>query len=73
MRHCKTEGNKFKKFGLLDIKYYYKLINQKHLIMTKTSKSKIFKLTVVLVFFLISFLIFREIFGDWEHFKDGLF
>ena len=41
--------------------------------MTKIDKSRAFKLMAVLVIFLVSFLILREIFGDWEHFKDGLF
>lgn len=39
----------------------------------KSNKSKTLKLTVVVAFYLISFLFFREIFGDWEHFKQGFF
>lgn len=40
--------------------------------MTKLFKSRTFKLTVFGVSLIIIFLILREIFGDWEHFKQGL-
>lgn len=39
----------------------------------KTLKTNYLKVTIQLVLIVIALVMFREIIGDWEHFKQGLF